>query len=327
MINGSQREIKEPGGSPGIKTSPAMTDHTTRRRQIAALSVIVFGLVLAATLSRWMDAHRPPERPQTDAEELYVTPEAAKRLSLGFNGLVADWYWMRSLQYVGRKIIAYQGDVQIDDLGPLNLNLLAPLLDHTTTLDPQFMAAYEFGAMVLPAVDEDAAIKLIRKGIAANPQAWRLYSQLGYIYWQHGLFREASAAYGAGARLPGAPAWMQAMAAQMEIHGGSREVARAIYIHLFEQSEDEQVKQMALKHLMQLKSLDERDLIRRALAEFRDRQGRCPAAWREVTPALRVMGFSLDRAGAPLDPSNVPYVLVRESCDVSLDARSEIMRK
>src|SRR5207248_7957270 len=139
----------------------------------------------------------------------------ARRMSIGFNGLVADWYWMRALQYVGRKLIAYQGDLQLDDLSPVGLSQLAPLLDSATMLDPQFIPAYEYGAVVLPSIDVEAAIKLIQKGIAANPQTWRLYHQLGYIYWQQGRFQEASEAYRQGAQIASAPAWMHAMAAQM----------------------------------------------------------------------------------------------------------------
>jgi len=71
-------------------------------------------------------------------------------VSLGFNGLIADWYWMRALQYVGRKVMGTSEHLQLDNLNPLNLKLLAPLLETATTLDPQFMEPYEYAAVVLP---------------------------------------------------------------------------------------------------------------------------------------------------------------------------------
>src|SRR5205085_805666 len=172
---------------------------------------------------------------QTQTEELYLRPATVRRMSLGFNGLAADWYWLRALQYVGRKLQNYKGEVQLDDMRPVGLNLLAPLLDSATTLDPQFLPVYEYGAVVLPAVDVDAAINLVKKGIAANPTAWRLYHHLGYIYWQRGRFTEAAEAYRQGAQVPGAPTWMSAMAAQMASEGGSRATAREIYRRMFEQ--------------------------------------------------------------------------------------------
>ena len=186
-------------------------------REFVLVAVIVCGLAAAAGLARWLELRRPTaeELARRSADELYLKPEQARRLSLGFNAMVADWYWMRSLQYVGRKVGAHKGALQLDDLGPLNLNILAPLLDNATTLDPQFLAVYEYGAVVLPAVDVEAAVRLINKGIAANPRAWRLHTYLGYIYWQQNRFQEASEAYGAASRIEGAPAWLAAMSAQM----------------------------------------------------------------------------------------------------------------
>jgi tetratricopeptide (TPR) repeat protein len=257
-----------------------------------------------------------------------LKPEQARRLSLGFNAMAADWYWMRSLQYVGRKIDAHEGAIQIDDLSALNLKMLAPLLDNATTLDPQFLAAYQYGAVVLPAVDVEAAIKLIRKGIDANPQAWRLHSYLGYIYWQQNRFQEASAAYASGARVEGAPAWMAAMSAQMATKGGSRDTARAIYQNMYQQADDEQMKKLALSRLLQLQSLDEMDALRRAaLDTHRTRTGNCPRTWREVAPLLRAARFPVDASGAPLDPSGVPYVIKQDDCAVELGEKSEIIRK
>ena len=105
-------------------------------REGALALAVLLGLVTIAALSRWMDERRSPVDQSIEEEKLYLTGETAKRMSLGFNGLLADWYWMRSLQYVGRKIMSVPKDVQIDNLGSLNLTLLAPLLDTATTLDP-----------------------------------------------------------------------------------------------------------------------------------------------------------------------------------------------
>jgi Flp pilus assembly protein TadD len=312
--------------SPTKQTKGATTERRMTRRELLLLVVIALGLGLSATLSHRLEAQPAATAAQAN-EELYVKPEAARRMSLGFNGLVADWYWMRALQYVGRKVLAYQGDLQIDDLSPVGLTQLAPLLDNATTLDPQFIPAYEYGAVVLPAFDVEAAIKLVRKGIDANPQAWRLYHQLGYIYWQRGRFPEAAEAYRQGAQLAGAPAWMNAMAAQMAAQGGSRATAREIYRRMYEQTDDAQMRTLALRRLLQLQSWDERDALRRVLAAYRTRMGRCPANWREVAPVLRAANAPLDMSGAPLDPSGVPYVLAGDGCDVELSEQTQILRK
>ncbi len=307
---------------------PKAARGTWGTREAALVAVVVFGLTLVVALARYAEAHPAPDpTAHLETEELYVTPQAARCMSLGFNAVVADWYWLRTLQYVGRKMNNYQGAIRLDDLSPLRIRQLAPLLDHAATLDPQFTAVYEYGAMILPAVDADAAVRLLRKGIEANPLAWRLYHHLGYIHWQRGQFREASETYAAGARVPGALAWMQVMAAQMQVRGGSREVAREIYRRMYTEAGDEQVKTMAFERLLQMDSLDERDVIRRVLADHRAATGNCARAWRQVTATLRAARLRTDASGAPLDPSEVPYLLDSDACDVGLDSRSKIPRK
>jgi tetratricopeptide (TPR) repeat protein len=278
-------------------------------------------------MARWLDSHRPKSDPQLEEEKLYLTGQTLQRLSLGFNGLVADWYWMRALQYVGTKVLNIPEHLQLDNLGQLDLQLLAPLLDTATTLDPQFMEPYQYAAIVLPEVDMQEAIRITKKGIVANPSAWRLYHHLGYIYWQQGDFQAAGEAYSQGAALPGAPRWMEAMKARMATEGGSRNLAREIYTRMYEESGGGQVKDMARLRLMELDSLDEREAIRRVLTVYQSKANRCPSSWRDIEPVLRSLSLTLDTAGAPLDPSGTPYVLVNANCDIDLDPKSEIPHK
>jgi len=288
------------------------------------LLTLLIGLASVVGLSRWLDSHRPPTDSRMDEEQLYLTGTMAKRISLGFNGLAADWYWMRSLQYVGRKIIDVPDNVPIDNLAQLNLKLLAPLIDTSTTLDPEFIEPYQYAAVVLPAVDLPEAIRLTKKGITANPNAWRLYQHLGYIYWQQRDFQAAGEAYDQGSKLPGAPPWMVAMKAKMANEGGSRELAREIYGRIYEQAENAKVKEMARKRLLQLDSLDQRDGLRKVLAAYRTRVGRCPSSWKEVEPLLRAVRVEVDSTGAPLDPTGTAYVMVGDGCDLDVDPKSEV---
>jgi len=294
-----------------------------RTKTVALGLVVVIGITCAALLVRRIDTLRPPADPDAIDESLYLDGKTARRISLGFNGLAADWYWMRSLQYVGRKIIN-DNDVPIDNLGLLNLTLLAPLLDTATTLDPEFLDPYEYAAIVLPAINVDDAIRITRKGIDANPNAWRLYHQLGYIHWQQRDYRSASEMYGRGAQIAGAPPWMEAMKAKMAAEGGSRSTAREIYTRMYEQSADEKVKDMARKRLLQLDSLDQRDNLRKLFGVYQARTGKCPGSWKEIEPVFRALRVPVAASGAPIDPSGVPYVLRAGGCEVDLDPKSEI---
>jgi tetratricopeptide (TPR) repeat protein len=288
------------------------------------LSIVLIGVASVVGLSQWLDSHRPANSAAVEEEQLYLTGTMVRRVSLGFNGLAADWYWMRSLQYVGGKLLnAHQG-IGLDNLSPLNLSLLAPLLDAATTLDPEFMEPYEYAAIILPGVNVADAIRIINKGIAANPSAWRLYQHLGYIYWQQKNFAAAADAYGRGATIPGAPPWMQAMKAKMLGEGGSPDTAREIYVHMYQEAGDEQVKEMARRHLMRLDSADERDGLRKILAAYQSRTGRCPASWKDLEPIFRTLRLRMDASGAPLDPAGTPYLLNHTKCEVELDPKSEV---
>ncbi len=288
---------------------------------------IIFGLFLVVVLSRWLDSHRLPTDPKIAEEQLYLTGNTIKRISLGFNGLAADWYWMRALQYVGGKIMKVPSSVSIDSMGQLDLKLLAPLLDTATTLDPQFMEPYEYAAVVLPDIDKQQAIAITQKGIAANPTAWRLHQHLGFIHWQQKNYQAAGDAYAQGAQLHGAPAWMEAMKARMAVEGGSRKLAREIYTRMHEQAEDDQIKEMARLRLLNLASLDDREVLLKVLSAFRTRNGRCPNTWKETEALLRPLNMHLDSNGAPLDPGGTPYLLMVGKCELNLDRNSKVPRR
>jgi tetratricopeptide (TPR) repeat protein len=312
------------------------TEHNRAQKRVwigtASLAVLILsGLFGAIAATRWMEEHRSSSQLVPAEETLYVKGAAARRMSLAFNGIMADWYWMRSLQYVGRKALG-QEKIRIDNLSELDLKLLAPLLDTAATLDPQFMAVYEYGAVVLPTVsdtDEDeAAISLLKKGIAANPDSWQLYQHLGYIYWQRKDYSSAGEAYGAGAKLPNAPPWMKVMQASMQARGESPQLAREIYARMLQESDDAQVRAFAEYRLAQLDSLDERALITRILKDYNARNaGRCPASWRELNADVRASGLRTDSTGAPVDPTNFPYVLIQTGCSVDLHPESKIPRR
>lgn len=298
------------------------------KRDYLLIVTIAAGLMAAALVAHRNDVHRRDVPAQFAEEPLYLNGPAMKRITLAFNGIAADFYWMRSLQYVGRKIINYEdthaGKLRLSDLSALDLRLLPSLLRTATALDPKFLDPYYYGAVILPDVDANEAIELLSQGIAANPEQWKLYQHLGYIYWQRGEYQKASEAYENGAKLPGAPPWMLAMGARMKAEGGASQAAREMYVHLYEASDDLNVKGMVEKQLMRLDSLDERAKIRQVLSGYAKSTGRCAASWKEIAAALRAARVRLDSSSAPTDPSDTPYRLITGGCDVDLDNNSPV---
>lgn len=291
-----------------------------------AILIIALGITGSFFLSNYLEAVRPAQGESFADEDLSLQGERLKGYSLGFEGLIADWYWMRSLQYIGNKLInSKQESLNLDDLKSLNPRLLYPLLDNATSLDPGFIAAYSFGAMVLPAINPEEAIKIIEKGIRNNPDNWRLYQYLGFIYWKLEDYNKAAETYKAGSTINGAPSWMTAMAAKMTSEGGERETARIIYQQLYDDAEDAQTKESARLRLLEIDSLEERDAIRIALEQFENSTGRCTSDWKQLYPILlktklpNGKDFRLDEKGNVIDPSDAPYKIDEKECTVSLD--------
>lgn len=208
------------------------------------LLVVSFGL--SATAQNWLDAeHRVPLIPE---DALYIrSSEILKRASLGFTGLTADAYWINTTLYFGEKF--QQQRLTGEQFDVSRLDLLKPMLELVTELDPRHVAAYRFGGFFLQYDDPAAAINFIQRGIRNNPDDWRLYQDLGFALWRLGEFRQAAYAYLRGSQTPGAPAWLQPMAATVLAKGGDRETARQLFQRLYEESSDSFVRQVCEEQL------------------------------------------------------------------------------
>lgn len=288
--------------------------------------MIVVGLAASVMLTRYVERVRPGMPAGYEDEDLTLQGSKIKGFAFGAEGLIADWYWMNSLQYIGKKIsVVGLSNLNLDDMRPLNPRLLYPYLNNAADLDPKFLAPYTYGATILPAIDMDQAIALAEKGIANNPDSFRLYQYLGYIYWRRGEYEKASQVYGEGSRTPGAPIFMKMMEARMKTEGGSRELARDMYKQIASESEDDVSRQSAELRLLQIDSLDERDVINPAMRAFREQHGRCVSNWRELLPLLvgkKVAGgrdLRIDSADNIVDPSGTPYLIEPKACEAWID--------
>ncbi|MCY7346975.1 MAG: tetratricopeptide repeat protein [Pyrinomonadaceae bacterium] len=296
------------------------------RQIVFSIALIAGGFALIFALSNFLERHISTLPKGFEDEDLSVQGANLKNYSLGFEGLLADWYWMKALQYLGKKFLDSKEDVSLENLTPLNPRLLYPYLDNATTLDPKFISVYEYGAVVLPAIDKEQAIKLTEKGIRDNPNNWRLRHYLGFIYWRLGNYQKAAEVYEEGAKITGAPLFMRQMAAKMNSDGGSRETARAIYRQMFEESEDRQTRENAALRLLRLDFLDEQEIIQKSLDDFKRKNNRCANNWREIMPFLQAakipdaQKIRVDNQANLIDRSGAAYLLNKEICRAELDA-------
>src|SRR3954466_15886827 len=107
----------------------------------ALLAAVLVGAAAYVAQAR---ERRYPLREVSD-DTLYVSSTStARRLSFGFNALAADLYWIRAIQYYGGSKLRAAGTA---GRAAPDYKLLYPLLDLTTSLDPEFSIAYRFGAI------------------------------------------------------------------------------------------------------------------------------------------------------------------------------------
>jgi tetratricopeptide (TPR) repeat protein len=260
--------------------------------------VLVISLLLIVPVRHTIDRRLSSAEPF--AEVLNLPSGAVLRhLSLGNEGLLADIYWTRAIQYFGRQRLDRANEFP----------LLGPLLRITTDLDPQLLVAYRYGAVFLAdkppqgAGRPDQALRLLMKGIAANPEYWRFWQDVGFIYyWDLRDYQRAARAFEAGSRMPGALAWMKTMAATVLARGGDLETSRQLWLEVYQHPGNEQVRKSAGDHLAALDAQIGIERLNALLARYREREGHPAASFRELV-AQRYL------AAQPLDPTGVPFAV------------------
>lgn len=234
------------------------------------------------------------------SEMLYVPSGAIlRRLSLGHEGLLADIYWTRVVQYYGRGRMEER----------THYELLGPLLRITTTLDPHLIVAYRFGSIFLTERlpgqrgEPEVALELIRRGIVANPDYWRLWEDLGFIYyWNLKDYKTAARIYLAGSERPGAAIWMKTMAATIAAKGGQLETSYAIWSQIYQDAGNDTIRNSAEQHLAAIVAAGQIDALDKLLDRYAAKTGHRARTLEELIAA----GYL---SGAPKDPSGEPYVL------------------
>jgi len=269
---------------------------SARLRTLAGVAVVLAGVGLAARVLYARDTRSP--LPVYTGRSLYLASgSAARRVYLQFDALAADIYWMRTIQHYGRDIHAGPGTNRFE--------LLQPLLDLTTTLDPHFNIAYRFGAIFLSVPQPngpgrpDLAIALLEKGLRANPR-WQYAHDIALIHYLYtGNYAEAARWFDAAAKLPNAPEWIQPLAGVTRAEGGDRKGARRIYDEMLA-SDQEYIRRWAERGLAQVQALDDVDRLQAIVEQYHAATGQYPSGLADL---VRPGGL----AALPRDPSGVPF--------------------
>jgi len=271
-------------------------------------AIVAAVLIGAAASLQAVREVRYPAPPET-AQSLYLTSgKAARRLSIGYSTLAADLYWIRAIQYYGGRRIRLDQPGQREQaaVSEKDFELLYPLLDLTTTLDPRFNIAYRFGAIFLAEVSPggagrpDLAIALLEKGLRERPDKWEYMQDIGFVhYWWRHDYKEAAAWFDKAGRVEGAPWFLRSLAAVTLAEGGDRKSSRTMWTAIRESAEIDWLKNDADRRLQQLDTMDLIDVVQRAVDAAAPRTGKL-TNWQELIRAGVLRGVPVDRAGVPL---------------------------
>jgi hypothetical protein len=269
------------------------------RRVTVVFTLLLLGCITASVLL----LHRLDEiRTGATVEEvLYISsPQALKKMSLGYDGLLADIYWTRVVQYFGNKHQA----------GAQRYDLLAPLLEITTTLDPHLLVAYEYGTNFLAPKPPNGggmperAIQLEEFGIEHNPDQWQLYYNTGFIrYMELKDYAGAAEAFLRGSRVPNAHPFLAILAGKMAEHAGDRQMARMMWSTSYQTTKDINVRANAAAHLRAIQVDDDVTNLEALTERYQQQTGHFPSSFTSLVAAGLMRG-------TPVDPLGRPYKLM-----------------
>jgi tetratricopeptide (TPR) repeat protein len=265
------------------------------------LALVPIGFLGVWRLQNKVNSERDALHQEQD-EVLVRSPKLMKFATLEYGTLAADIYWTRAVQYYGGKRLGVD----------TNLDSLWPLLDVATSLDPNLLPAYRFGATFLSQPEPrgagrpDLAVQLLQRGIAANPEFWRLNQDLGNIYYlELKDYSKAGEAYLEGSKKAGAAAWMKVMAARFLEKGESRETAAMLWGELYESSSDPAIKENARINLELLRADDDIEHLNSILEQYEKKVGHPAKSIRELMQAGML-------GGEPADPRGVAYTVGKD---------------
>jgi hypothetical protein len=302
------------------------SEASVRRVAWGPMLLVVTALSAAIALLAIRDGRYPAAA--APVNELYFTSgESVARTALSFKSLLADVYWIRAVQYFGStRLVQRQAAERGEQFPRGQYDLLYPLLDVATTLDPSFTIAYRFGAVFLSEGypngpgRPDLAVTLLDKGHAASPDKWQyVYDKAFVYYWTVQDYREAAHWFKEAARLPGAPEWLPGVAASTLALGGDRESSRRLWQQIHDTGDQAYLRENAAFHLRQLEVADVADRLSSLLAGYAARTGERPTGFAPLVAAGILKA-------EPTDPDGLPFVVNQETgrVEVSADSRYAI---
>lgn len=221
----------------------------------------------AALLTGIAHAHIDTATRAARGEMFVPRPDRARLSTLGFDAVVADYYWLQAVQVVGGVL---EGVAK-------RAGQIAKLIDVTTTVDPWVGHPYRFAAVWLTENEAEvrAANRLLERGIAYHPLDWRNRYHLGfnYFFFLEDNARAADVLEGA-LGLEGAPSYLGGLVARLRADRGGLDTAAHFLAELARTADDEYARAGYLKALDEIQTERVARRLDKARAKYQRRHGR-----------------------------------------------------
>jgi len=235
--------------------------------------------------------------------------QTVRLASFGFEQVIADYYWVKSLLYVMEQF-----DREERDYSPL-----PKVYETITDLDARFGLAYHYGSVFAAglASEPEKAILLLEKGLRSNNRDWRfrwlLNYDIGSMYSFHLGEREKALPYYKAAALdPNCPPGTTKFISRILSAGsadGNREMFE-LWKHRLDTASGPIMKQLAEEEMKRAQSNLYLEELRKGVALFEERFGNRPEGLEQLVSAELIKEV-------PEDPLGGTF---------SIDSDGEVMR-
>jgi len=247
---------------------------TLRRKGSATLLIVVLIFLSCGGLVSLKTAvDRIPRKKIPGASIIYIpSGKYLKYATFGYSSLVADLIYLWAIQYYTTYTIVDRFQ---------NLEHIFSII---AELDPRYTDPYEIGALIAvnEARDLGLALKILDMGLAKNPDQWIFPFEAGHHAQRAGDYETARKYYEKTMRIPGAPDIAKRLYAAAGFRTMDLEESWKIWLEVYNTAQDERTKKIASKHLYQVKSTSDMNLLKGAVQQFRDRFQRLPSGLEDL---------------------------------------------
>ena len=266
-----------------------MTRTPGLRKGGAAIGLVALLAALgAAIVTLKLAVERIPRKKIPGASIIYIpSGKHLKYATFGYSSLVADLVYIWAIQYYTTYTIVDRFQ---------NLEHIFSII---AELDPRFADPYEIGALIAvnEARDLQLAYKILDMGLAKNPDQWIFPFEAGHYAQRARDYETARKYYEKAMNIPGAPNLAKRLYAAAGFRVMDLKESWETWLEIYNTAEDERTKKIAGKHLYQVKSTVDTNLLKEAIRNFRERYQRLPGELAELVRFGIISALPLDLDG------------------------------